>query len=58
MNFTLTILLEDKKTGKYEKIYTRQAGSVSACAQIGDMLLNSLDTKKYNVYMVIKAKEE
>ena len=58
MSFTLTIFLEDKKTGKYEKIYTREAGSVSACAQIGDMLLNSLDTKKYNVYMIIKAKEE
>lgn len=58
MSFTLTIFLEDKKTGKYEKIYTRKAGSVSACAQIGDMLLNSLDTKKYNVYIVIKAKEK
>ncbi len=58
MSFTLTIFLEDKKTGKYEKIYTRKAGSVSACAQISNMLLNSLDTKKYNVYMVIKAKEK
>lgn len=58
MNFTLTIFLEDKKTGKYEKIYTREASSISACAQIGDMLLNSLDTKKHNVYMVIKAKEK
>lgn len=58
MSFTLTIFLEDKKTGKYEKIYTRKAGSVSACAQISNMLLNSLDTKKYNVYMVIKTKEK
>lgn len=58
MSFTLTIFLEDKKTGKYKKIYTRKAGSVSTCAQISDMLLNSLDTKKYNVYMVIKAEEK
>ena len=58
MSFTLIIFLEDKKTGKYEKIYTREAGSVSACTQIGDMLLNSLDTKKYDVYMVIKAEEK
>ena len=58
MSFTLTKKKKKKKTGKYEKIYTREASSVSACAQISDMLLSSLDTKKYNVYMVIKAKEE
>ena len=58
MHYLLTLYLEDKITGKYEKTFEKQTYSMSSCAQISDMLLSSLNTKKYNVYIVIKVEEE
>lgn len=58
VNFVLTILLENKKTGKYEKILEKKSYSISACAQLSDMILSSANTKENNIYFIIKAEEQ
>ena len=58
INYTLIIFLEDKQKGKYEKILEKEMQSISACAQISDMILSSANTKKYNVYFVVKTEEK